>query len=57
MGISKNKSVIVFAEGCDANTIVAASNLAQNNICKPLLLGDVNRINSIAQSKGLDLET
>lgn len=56
MGIEENKSAILFAEGESEATILAAHNLALNNICQPILLGDMDRIQAIATGKGIDLK-
>lgn len=51
----KNK-VLVLPEGDDIRILTAAVRLHKENLCKPLLLGEVNKIKELANSSGLDIE-
>jgi len=57
MAASDHKAIIAFGEGGNPDTIQAAYNLAINKICKPILLGARSRIFSMAESKGIDLNS
>lgn len=50
----KNK-VIVLPEGDDIRVLKAAVRLERENLCKPLLLGDVRKITSLAKENNLDI--
>ncbi len=50
----KNK-VLVFPEGDDIRIIKAAIRLKKENLCKPLLLGNVSDIEKISKDNGLDI--
>jgi len=50
----KNK-VLVLPEGDDIRVLSAAIRLKKENLCKPLLLGEVNKIRNIAKENGLDI--
>ncbi len=51
----KNK-VIVLPEGDDVRVLKAAVRLYKDELCKPLLLGDKNKISELAKNNGLDIE-
>ena len=51
----KNK-VLVLPEGDDIRILKAAVRLHKENLCKPLLLGDVSIIEKLAQENNLDIE-
>lgn len=51
----KNK-VLVLPEGDDIRILKAAVRLKKDNLCKPLLLGEVNKINSLAKENNLNIE-
>ena len=50
----KNK-VIVLPEGDDIRILKAAVRLEKENLCKPLLLGDVDKISKLAKENNLDI--
>ena len=52
--IGKNK-VLVLPEGDDIRILGAAVRLHKENLCKPLLLGEVNKIKDLAKSNNLDI--
>lgn len=51
----KNK-VLALPEGDDVRILKAAVRLYKENLCKPLLLGDVNVIDNLAKENNLDIE-
>ena len=51
----KNK-VLVLPEGDDIRILTAAVRLYKENLCKPLLLGDVSVIENLAKDNNLDIE-
>ena len=50
----KNK-VLVLPEGDDIRVLAAACRLKKDDLCKPLLLGEVNKIKEMAKENNLDL--
>ena len=50
----KNK-VLVLPEGDDIRILTAACRLKKENLCKPLLLGEVSKIKEMAKENNLDL--
>ena len=50
----KNK-VLVLPEGDDIRVLKAAVRLKKDNLCNPLLLGEINKINELAKENGLDI--
>lgn len=52
--VGKNK-VLVLPEGDDIRILKAAVRLHKDNLCKPLLLGDKNKILSMAKENALDV--
>jgi len=56
MSIDTHKNLIAFTEGTDENTILCAYNLANAEICRPVLFGIKSKIYKIAEKKGIDLE-
>ena len=53
--VGKNK-VLVLPEGDDIRILKAAVRLHKENLCKPLLLGEKEKIESLAVANGLNLE-
>ena len=53
--VGKNK-VLVLPEGDDIRILKAAVILKKENLCRPLLLGEVDKINELAKSNGLNVE-
>lgn len=51
----KNK-VLVLPEGDDVRILKAAIRLKKDNLCRPLLLGELDKINKIAKDNDLDIE-
>lgn len=52
--VGKNK-VLVLPEGDDIRILKAAIRLNNDNLCKPLLLGEKNKIEKMAQENDLDI--
>lgn len=48
--------VLVLPEGDDIRILTAAVRLHKDNLCKPLLLGEVNKIKELAKQNNLDIE-
>ena len=48
--------VLVLPEGDDIRILTAAVRLHKDNLCKPLLLGEVNKIKVLAKQNNLDIE-
>ena len=53
--VGKNK-VLVLPEGDDIRILKAAVRLHKENLCKPLLLGEKEKIESLAVANGLNLD-
>lgn len=53
--LGKNK-VLVLPEGDDVRILGAASRLQKENLCKPLLLGDSEKIKALAEEKNIDIK-
>lgn len=51
----KNPKRVVLADGDENNVVRAASRLAREKICIPVLLGNEDKINGIAAEIGLDM--
>lgn len=51
----KNK-ILVLPEGDDIRILKAAIRLKKDNLCSPLLLGEVNKIQMLAKENNLDLK-
>ena len=51
----KNK-VLVLPEGDDIRILSAAVRLKKDNLCKPLLLGEENKIKELAEANGLNID-
>ena len=47
--------VLVLPEGDDIRVLAAACRLKKDDLCKPLLLGEVNKIKEMAKENNLDL--
>ena len=50
----KLKAVIVLPEGEDERTLEAASILASDEICRPVILGNVEKIRSSPKASGTE---
>ena len=48
--------VLVLPEGDDIRILKAACRLYKEDLCKPLLLGDIDKITNIAKENNLDIE-
>lgn len=53
--VGKNK-VLVLPEGDDIRILKAACRLKKENLCQPLLLGELDKIEELAKNNGLSLE-